>query len=94
MPRKKSQVESALTRKGFEKAEGDHHFFVYVTTDGKKTTLRTKTSHTPKMKDIPDHLLTQMAKQCGLSKPEFLQLIDCPMDRDQYESLIRERKSI
>lgn len=58
MPRKKSKVESGLKGKGFEQTEGDHHWFTYVTVDGKKTTVRTKTSHTPKMKDIPDNLLS------------------------------------
>ena len=94
MPRKKSDVESALKRKGFEQTEGDHHFFVYVTTKGAKTAIRTKTSHTPKMKDIPDNLLTQMAKQCQLTRAEFLRLIDCPLDRDSYEEILRGKSII
>lgn len=62
MPRSKSQVESALLNKGFRKDEGDHHNFIYYTQDGMKTTVRTKTSHTKKMKDIPDNLLSAMAR--------------------------------
>lgn len=91
MPRKKSQVESALKSKGFKQTEGDHHFFVYVTTEGKKTTVRTKTSHTPKMKDIPDNLLSQMARQCWLSKSDFLRLVDCPLDQEGYEKKLKAR---
>jgi hypothetical protein len=91
MPRKKSRVESGLKDKGFEQTEGDHHFFVYKTIEGKKTSVRTKTSHTPKMKDIPDNLLSQMAKQCKLSKNDFFRLIDCPMDRDDYEAILKEQ---
>lgn len=87
MPRQKSKVESALRSKGFEQTESDHHYFVYITTDGKKTTVKTKTSHTPKMKDIPDNLLSQMAKQCQLSKNDFLRLLDCPLTREEYEKI-------
>ncbi len=94
MPREKVVVEAALLAKGFEKREGDHHYFVYVTTDGRKTRAHTKTSHTPKMKDIPDNLLGQMAQQCYLTKPQFLDLVDCPMDRVAFEAALREREML
>jgi hypothetical protein len=71
MPRQKTKVESALLSKGFQKSENDHHYFIYFTQNGKKTTAKTKTSHTKKMKDIPDNLLSQMAKQCHLKKLIF-----------------------
>jgi hypothetical protein len=91
MPRKKSTVEASLKSKGFEQIEGDHHYFLYVTMDGKRTSIRTKTSHTPKMKEIPDNLLSQMAKQCQLSRPEFLRLVDCPLDREGYEEILSKK---
>ena len=91
MPRKKSKVESALRKKGFEQTSGDHRFFVYVTLEGRRTTVRTKTSHTPKMKEIPDNILAQMSKQCRLKKSDFLQLVDCPLTREEYERRLRDR---
>jgi hypothetical protein len=94
MPRKKIDVESALKRKGFNQTEGDHHWFVYVTIEGEKTTSRTKTSHTQKMKDIPDNLLSQMARQCKLSKKDFLDLIDCPLSRDAYEEILKDQEKL
>lgn len=87
MPRSKSKVESALLAKGFQKTETDHHYFIYFTADGKKTTARTKTSHSQKMKDIADNLLSQMAKQCYLTKTEFLNLVDCPRRRTKDRPL-------
>jgi hypothetical protein len=83
--RDKRQVEAALEAKGFDRTEGDHSYFYYRTMEGKKTTARTKTSHTPKMKSIPDELLSRMAKQCHLTKSQFLDLVDCPLDRQGYE---------
>ncbi len=89
MPRNRKDVEAALEAKGFVRAEGDHHYFVYHTREGLKTRARTKTSHSPKIRDIADNLLGPMARQCLLTKPEFLRLVDCPMDRDDYERRLR-----
>lgn len=94
MPREKRVIEAALTGKGFTRREGDHHYFVYVTLQGRKSRVHTKTSHTPKMKEISDSLLGQMAKQCGLTKPEFLDLVDCPLSREAYEKLLEERDKL
>lgn len=91
MPRERKHVEAALQAKGFVRGEGDHHDFVYHTADGLKSRARTKTSHSPKMKDIPDHILGQMARQCLLTRPEFLRLVDCPMGRDEYEERLRDQ---
>ncbi len=88
MPRNKQDVEQSLKRKGFMRKEGDHHYFVYHTMSGLKTAIFTKTSHTPKMRDIPDNLLGQMARQCRLSKSEFLDLVDCPLSREEYEAKV------
>ena len=43
------------------------------------------------MKDIPDNILGQMARQCLLTKPEFLRLVDCPMSRDEYEERLGDQ---
>ena len=94
MPRPRKSVESTLRAKGFEMAGGDHHYFVYVTKGGRKTRARTKTSRSPKFRDIADNVLGQMARQCLLTKPEFLQLVDCPMQRDDYERRLADQGEI
>lgn len=88
MPRRKQDVERSLVRKGFKQREGDHHYFVYFNVAGQKTAKFTKTSHTPKMREIPDGLLSLMAKQCGLNKSDFLDLVDCPLSREAYEAKV------
>jgi len=90
MPRDKRKVETGLTNKGFRQKEGDHHFFIYWTLDGKKSSIHTKTSHTPKMKEIGDILLGQMSKQCRVNKRDFLDLVDCPMDQQTYEQKLEK----
>jgi hypothetical protein len=84
MPRKQSEVEKSLSSKGFQAREGDHSYFNYYSKAGKKTAVFTKTSHGAR--EIDDHLLGRMSKQCKLSRADFDRLIDCPLDRDSYET--------
>ena len=32
-----------------------------------------------------------MARQLGLKRHEFVSLVECPLSRDEYEKLLRER---
>jgi hypothetical protein len=88
MPREKREVDAGLLNKGFEQRAGDHNYFVYVSESGKKSTARTKTSHGRGF-DVDDNLLSQMARQCGLTKKLFLDLLDCPLKRPEYEKLLK-----
>lgn len=92
MPRRRTEVEAGLKRKGFVQEEGDHHFFIYHTMDGLRTPVITKTSHGDR--DIGDPLLAKMARQCRLTRAMFLDLIDCPLSRADYEDLLRQNGDI
>ncbi len=92
MPRKQNEVEKGLKTKGFKPRDGDHNYFNYYSTAGKKTAVFTKTSHGAR--EIDDNLLGQMAKQCKLSRADFDLLIDCPLDRKAYEIKVVEKKAI
>ena len=35
---------------------------------------------------INDSLLNPMARQCKLDKSDFINLVDCPLSRDDYEN--------
>ena len=89
MPRDKRDVEAGLENKGFQKQDGDHHYYVYWSLGGKKSMAKTKTSH-GSGRDISDDLLSRMGHQCGVTKPNFLKLIDCPLQRPEYEILLRQ----
>ncbi|HEX2210789.1 MAG TPA: type II toxin-antitoxin system HicA family toxin [Longimicrobium sp.] len=88
MTRKQSDVEAALVRKGFRESDTHHRYFVYHTEAGLKSKIRTKTSHGGR--ELDDWLLAQMARQCGVSRKDFLDLVDCPLDRAGYEAKIAE----
>jgi predicted transcriptional regulator len=82
----RNTISSSLQKKGFVLTSGDHKYFTYHSTNKKKTCVFTKISHSPKHKTIGDNLLTQMSKQCRLTKADFLDLIECPLTRDSYEA--------
>lgn len=86
--RDRKDIEAALERKGFIRDETHHHYFVYWSIEGKKTTFRTRTSHGSSHKTLGDTLLAQMAKQVSLSKQRFLELVDCPLDRSGFEKAV------
>ncbi|MBA3756882.1 MAG: hypothetical protein H0X02_11920 [Nitrosomonas sp.] len=88
---KTRDVEAALDRKGFTRSTGDHNYFIYFVGD-KKTSVFTKTSYG--QKDIGDSLIGQMAKQCKLSKKDFLRLVECTLPHDGYHALLVEGRHV
>ena len=90
MQRDKIKIESSLQSKGFQKEKKDHRVFIYYTINGERTLVKTKTSHgNRKYKSIGNTLLGKMAKQCKLNFGQFIDLIDCPLNRNEYEDLLR-----
>lgn len=83
-------IDSALTKKGFEKAkDGDHvRYYLYDRNTG-ATLAQTKMSHGVKTVGAP--LIAQMARQLHLTKVQFLDLIDCTLDEDGYRDILREQ---
>lgn len=80
-------VEQALVAKGMERDE-THHSMFRKTIDG-VTHLVTRTSHGAR--EINDGLAKLMANQCCLQLREFWELVDCPLDKEEWERLVRER---
>lgn len=88
-PRKKGDVEKALRRKGFRSRESHHTFWSYYSTEGKRTEIFTKVSHGHS--EISPDNLRKMAKQCFLTNSEFVDLMQCPLSREQYEEILRQK---
>ena len=91
---KRAAVESALKAKGFRRRESDHSYFVYYTQEGKKTPVRTKTSHGKGSADIPNNLFSRMANQCKLRTADFRALVDCSLSQAGYEALLTRKDEI
>ena len=84
--RKGRDIDSALRRKGFYcETDCDHLWYTFIDSD-----VKTKTSHGMKGRDIGPELLGLMARQLHLTKKQFLELIDCPLDEKGYRQILRE----
>lgn len=88
---KSRKVESSLKKKGFIQQPGDHKYFYYYN-NGVLTDVRTKTSHCGQ--DINDYLINKMAKQVHLNKSDFMDLINCPLSKEEYAEKLREQNII
>lgn len=88
MPLERRDVEAALQKKGFVMSSGDHSAFTYHTRAGQKTSVWTKTSHGSSHKTLGDGLSSKMGKQCGLTKMQFAQLVECPLTRGELEAIL------
>lgn len=87
MTRDRADIDAALQRKGFVHEDGDHHYYVYHNMAGKKTIRKTKMSRGSSYRTIGDPLIAQMARQVGLTKLSFLELVDCTLDQSGYEKI-------
>lgn len=79
-----------LCSKGFEQGRSGRHIpYNYRTRSGKKTSITTHISHTPKHKNLDDRLISSMAQQCGLSRTDFIRFAECTMDQLEYEMIVK-----
>lgn len=83
---------SNLPKKGFMVNKKGHHIFFYHIQDGRETGIRTKISHTAKMKDISNDIISAIKRQLKLdTNAEVKDLIECPMDEATYIGLLRKK---
>ncbi len=79
------QICESKLRIEFRRGRGSHHSGWYVK-DGR----RLKRITVPNTrKDIPPGTFGSMARQLGLTREQFEGLLDCVIDEDAYNSLIR-----
>lgn len=79
------KARQSLLKKGFKQKEGDHHHYLYYY-EGKVVT-KTKVSHNDQ--DIGHTLISKMHKQCKMSKGQFIDLINCPLQESEYIEILK-----
>lgn len=80
------EVAPALQRKVFLVQETHHTRFIYYTSDGRKSSIHTKISHSHK--EISTTNIKNMAEQCKLTTQQFVQMIACTISKEQYEQIL------
>jgi len=86
--RKTRDIEASLLKKGF-KRQITHHKYYWFYVNDQKTPVWTKVSHATR--EIPDHLLSTMARQLKLNGSEFNVLIDCLLIEKGYLAILRNK---
>jgi hypothetical protein len=86
--RKGRDIDTALCKKGFRRISGGKHVR-YVLTG--RAGIRTMISHGMLGSSLDAKLIGDMARQLRISKEQFLALIDCSMNSDEYRSIIEEQ---
>jgi hypothetical protein len=87
--RKLKETVAALERKGFQKREGRDYNFRYHAKDGTVSAIKTRVSKG--RGDLQRWEVYGMRKDLGLTLGELLDLIDCPLTREAFESLQRKQ---
>lgn len=82
-------VKASLKKKGFSTNEkGKHVKFTYFTLRGEKTPIITAISHGASGKGISSRMVSEMARQCQVSKDTFKAFIECTIEQEEYEEIL------
>lgn len=88
MSLERQDIRDALLKKGFrEQTDSDHdRYFLYV--GEKKQAVFTKLSRGGKHRTYGDPLVSAMAKQLKLTKPDLRKLVECSIDGEAYIGIL------
>lgn len=90
--RSKHSIAAGLTKKGFIQFSDADHVHFYLSKDANNLSdINTKISHGPKSETIGVELISKMARQCHLSRKQFLDLIDCRLAEEAYREILRQQ---
>ena len=87
--RKAREIKEGLTKKGFITVQGDHTF-LFLSVEGRKSSIRTKISHG--IKEYGDNLLSYVARELHISTKQLDDLLDCPLKYEDYLSILKTKK--
>mgnify|MGYP000044160715 CR=1 FL=1 len=91
MPASARKMDRLLTNKlGFKRRMGKHQ--IYVLKVGGRQVARTLISHGTK--EIGDSLLSRMARQIGITRPQLMDILDGTLTREDYLRLLEEQGKI
>ena len=79
------KIDAALRKKGFQRDDdGDHVRYYFVGLPRIKTMI----SHGAMSTTLGAELISRMARQLHLTKKQFLALIDCTLNEDDYREIV------
>lgn len=88
MTLKRGKIRKALLRKGFVEERKTKHIAYRFYYRNARTDLATLVSRGSNSVELSRTLLSQMARQCGVSNEHFRGLIDCSLSEAEYIQLV------
>lgn len=85
---KTKDIKTSLCKKGFVEDNNNHKKLNFLL-DGKKTRMRTQYSHGKN--EVGEPLISMMARQIGLTKKQFIDLVSCSLSEEEYCLLVKEK---
>jgi hypothetical protein len=85
-------IDASLKRKGFRMEQGARHTKYHFVYGGKDTGVVTLLSRS--YDSYGEGLVSKVAKELGLSKPELREFVECRLDESAYTVLLQERGKI
>ncbi len=84
-------MEKTLLKKlGFSQSEAGHHFYDLLDADGMIVAM-TKLSHGRRSKDILKPIFSSIARQIKLTTPQLQNAVKCPLSREDYSGILKEK---
>ncbi|GEM_PF-2528959 len=91
----KKDIMKNLPKKGFVEINNRDHSWYYFYYNGNKTIVKTKVSHTPKLKTYSGQLLGALKSQLYLdSSLDVKKLCECPMEESEYIGVLKSKSLI
>lgn len=81
---------SSLAKKGFREQRGRKHRIFRFYHGDTATGISTMVSRSSQLRNLSDHLISDMARQCKLTRQQFLNLARCPMSGAEYLAILME----
>lgn len=87
----RKKIEASLRKKGFVQEGGSHRYF-YHEVKGKRTGAYAYTSRGTGHKIYSDNLLNVIKKELRLnSLNEVKRLVGCPMDGEEFNTILKQK---
>jgi hypothetical protein len=92
--KERSQLQSALLKKGFELRDGGSHEVYIFKHHGLKQAVSTIVSRGSSHKTLSKQILSLISKELHLTAKQLGEFIDCPLNEDDYAKLLMELRII
>jgi hypothetical protein len=83
------EVDRALSSKGFDRQERKRHVAWYLVVDGVTTRRNTFASRSDD--EFHNGRLSQMAREIGITRDEFMALVSCELSGPDLVDLLRKK---